>query len=395
MGRNVNSSNLSKNYILSKVSQVTIFSTYFDLPVQIINNCIETGELILSPIRNDQHPTCGFRYDNRGRLKFKDFAGYFWGDCFDAVALVLSTIKGKQYNVSNKNDFIAILTHITYTFKNIFYGTEIDTNAISLISNSLELIKKKKPVIELVVREWTEEDKKYWNNFGITLQYLNLNFVYPIDQYYIDRKINPQPKYFYKESDPCYAYYLGKDKNNIMNIKLYFPNRHHQCTRFITNCNHLEGILNLTRNDYDFIVITKSTKDRLSIGCTLLSTSLLYRQDAKNKIGIINVPHETYKLRSFEYDWLRSKLSINGIIVSLMDNDRTGYLEAQWLRKKYDIVPLIIPKEYESKDFAELRSKVTFDNIIELIKSTINKVEEYEKTKEYIRNKETSDISPF
>lgn len=78
-----------------------------------------------------------------------------------------------------------------------------------------------------------------------------------------------------------------------------------------------------------------------------------------------------------------------------MDNDRTGYLEAQWLRKKYDIVPLIIPKEYESKDFAELRSKVTFDNIIELIKSTINKVEEYEKTKEYIRNKETSDISPF
>ena len=180
-----------------------------------------------------------------------------------------------------------------------------------------------------------------------------------------------------------------------MNIKLYFPNRHHQCTRFITNCNHLEGILNLTRNDYDFIVITKSTKDRLSIGCTLLSTSLFYRQDAKNKIGVINVPHETYKLRSFEYDWLKSKLSINGIIVSLMDNDRTGYLEAQWLRKKYDIVPLIIPKEYESKDFAELRSKVTFDNIIELIKSTINKVEEYEKTKEYIRNKETSDISPF
>ena len=180
-----------------------------------------------------------------------------------------------------------------------------------------------------------------------------------------------------------------------MNIKLYFPNRHHQCTRFITNCNHLEGILNLTRNDYDFIVITKSTKDRLSIGCTLLSTSLFYRQGAKNKIGVINVPHEIYKLRSFEYDWLKSKLSINGIIVSLMDNDRTGYLEAQWLRKRYDIVPLIIPKEYESKDFAELRSKVTFDNIIELIKSTINKVEEYEKTKEYIRNKETSDISPF
>ena len=164
MGRNINSSKLTKQLILSKVSQVTIFSTYLNLSDKLVQYCIDTGELICSPIRDDIHPTCGFRYDSKGKLKFRDFAGYFWGDCFDAVALVLSTIKGKQYNVSNKNDFIAILTHITYTFKNIFYGTEIDTNSISLINNSLELIKKKKPIIELVVREWTEEDKKYWNN---------------------------------------------------------------------------------------------------------------------------------------------------------------------------------------------------------------------------------------
>ena len=86
------------------------------------------------------------------------------------------------------------------------------------------------------------------------------NFVYPVEQYYINRKINPEPKYFYKDSDPCYAYLLGKDKSGINNIKLYFPNREKGATRFITNCNHLEGIYNLDRNDYDYIILTKSSK---------------------------------------------------------------------------------------------------------------------------------------
>ena len=58
--------------------------------------------------------------------------------------------------------------------------------------------------------------------------------------------------------DPCYAYGLGKDRHGINGIKLYFPLRgKNSNTRFITNCNHLEGIYNLDRNDYDYIILTK------------------------------------------------------------------------------------------------------------------------------------------
>ena len=378
MGRNINSSKLTKQLILSKVSQVTIFSTYLNLSDKIVQYCIDTGELICSPIRDDVHPTCGFRYDNKGKLKFRDFAGYFWGDCFDIVALIMGGIYNKQYDISNREDFVKVLRHITFTFKDIFYGQEKDINLINEINTGIVAIKHKKPNIELVVRNWNEYDKEYWGRFGVPLQFLNINFIYPVEQYYINRKINPEPKYFYRTNDPCYGYCLGQDRSGIYNIKLYFPNRDKAVTRFITNCNHLEGIYNLDKTDYDIIVITKSTKDRVSLGAAILRINSLYGGVDK-KVGVINIPHETYKLRQNEFDWLKGKLSDRGKIVSLMDNDSTGKHEAIWLRNNYQITPLLIPVIYCAKDFAELVSKHKFDEVVNLIKQTINYISNYER----------------
>ena len=378
MGRNINSSKLTKQLILSKVSQVTIFSTYLNLSDKLVQYCIDTGELICSPIRDDIHPTCGFRYDSKGKLKFRDFAGYFWGDCFDVVALIMGGIYNKQYDISNRVDFVKVLRHITFTFKDIFYGQEKDINLINEINTGIVAIKHKKPNIELVVRDWNEYDKEYWGRFGVPLQFLNINFIYPVEQYYINRKINPEPKYFYRTNAPCYGYCLGQDRSGIYNIKLYFPNRDKAVTRFITNCNHLEGIYNLDKTDYDIIVITKSTKDRVSLGAAILRITSLYGGVDK-KVGVINIPHETYKLRQNEFDWLRGKLSDGGKIVSLMDNDTTGKHEAIWLRNNYRIIPLLIPNAYCAKDFAELVSKHRFDEVVNLIKQTINYISNYER----------------
>lgn len=396
MRRDINSSKLTKNYILSKVSQVTIFSTYLNLSDKIVQNCIDTGVLICSPLRDDIHPTCGFKYDNRGKLKLRDFAGFFWGDAFDVVALVMGVIYNKHYDISNREDFIKILRHITFTFKDIFYGSEKDINLINDINSSISIIKNKKPKIELVVREWNNDDVKYWKQFGIDLAYLNVNFVYPVEQYYIDRNINPQPKYFYKNTDPCYAYYLGKDRNNIYNIKLYFPYRDKSNTRFITNCNHLEGIFNLNNNSYDIIVLTKSTKDRLSIGNTIMNINSLYGGVIKEKIGIINIPHETYKLRQNEYDWLNNKLVANGIILSLMDNDRVGKLESKWLKDNFNITPILIPKHYNSKDFAEFINAYGIETVRIEILNTIKYINSYDRKRDkLVEFEETSNIMPF
>lgn len=393
MGRSINSNNLSKKYILEKVSQISIFSEYFNVPIPVIQHCIDTGELILSPIREDRHPTVGFRYDNKGKLKMRDFAGYFWGDCFDAVALIVSQIQKTPLLVNNKEDFIKILRHITFTFKDIFFGAEKDKLLSEQIKEAIQLTRNNKPIIELVVRNWNENDKFYWNELGVSLQYLNINFVYPIEQYYINKNTNPEPKYYYKIQDPCYAYFLGKDRNGVNNIKLYFPNRDKKATKFITNCNHLEGIYNLDRNDYNYIVITKSSKDRLSIGCTIASI-LPYGVSPDIKIGVINIPHETYKLRINEYDWLKSKLVKGGKLISLMDNDKVGIVEANFLRKHYNIIPIFIPPYTGCKDFAEYRAKTSIDTIAENIKTAIEYANSYGIIKAYWYKKKNN-TPPF
>ena len=383
MGRRINT-RLTKDFILSKVDQITIFSTYFNLPIETIQYCIDTGEFIVSPIRTDLHPTCGFRYNNKGKLKFKDFAGYFWGDCFDAAAYIISNIQGNEnLDISNKDDFIKVLRHITLTFKDIFYGEERDPLIINNINKTISKIKKEKQIIELVIRNWNIDDEEYWKQFNVNLQTLNINFIYPIEQFYINRKSNPEPKYYYSEKDPCYGYILGKDKHGIYNIKLYFPKRNKSTTRFITNCNHLEGIYQLDKDDYNIIILTKSTKDRVSIISSLKMLSLLYGELNINQIGVINIPHETYKLRTNEYSWLRNKLSEKGIIVSLMDNDRTGKIEANYLRKEFNILPLIIPKHYQAKDFSELFKYNSKKDINDLIINTINQLHKYAEEKYY------------
>lgn len=396
MGRTINSAKLTKAYVLSKVSQETIFATYLNIDINIVKHCINTNELIISPLRCDNHPTCGFKYDNRGKLKFRDFAGYIWGDCFDIAALVINNIYKINLQINNKKDFISVLRHITLTFKDIFYGEEKDKNLINSIDNAIIAIRKQKPIIELVVRQWNEADKEYWAKCGVTLQYLNLNFVYPVEQYYINRNVNPEPKYYYNTFDPCYAYGLGKDRHGINGIKLYFPFRGKDSnTRFITNCNHLEGIYNLDRNDYDYIILTKSSKDRLSIGCSIRTMCSLYGELNKS-IGVINIPHETYKLKEHEYNWLVKKLNVNGMLISLMDNDKVGKLEAIWLHKHYKITPILIPSNTNCKDYAEYYNKTDLKLIYSEIINLINNLKPYErKSNISARNIEKNSSLPF
>lgn len=383
MKRNINNSNITKETIFNKISQVSIFSAYSGLDVNTINTCIERGTLVSSPFREDIHPSFGFKYDNKGKLKGKDFAGYWWGDCLDAAATVISQQIGRPVDISIKEDFMYVLKHIAYKFRNVFYGTDIDKNFEKDVANSIIELRNQKQVIEIETRVWNQDDSKYWNKLGITLNFLNTHFVYPIDKFYINKKQNPIPKYIYDKypKDVAYGYYLGQDSKGICNFKIYFPNRtKKEYSRFITNCNILEGILNLERDDYDIIIITKSTKDRLCLeNCLNDMTSFTGEWNCPIKnIGVINIPHETYKLRNIEIDFLESKCPSKRII-SLMDNDYTGIREAIYLRDKYDIFPIIIPKKYGVKDFCELYATYKLSQVHNFIKETANIIlENYE-----------------
>lgn len=368
--------NLSVNFILSKVSQELIMSRYLNIPIDVINDCVVNNVLICSPLRVDNHPTFGFAYNDKHKLKARDFSGLFWGDVFDVVAYVLSFTTGRQINVNVKADFYYVLKHIAYTFRNIYNGEVVEENEV-LLKETITRIKNSKAVIELVIREWNENDKKIWSKWGISLHWLNTHFVVPVDQMYINRFCQPEPKYNYRSNDPCYGYITGLDSKGIYNIECYFPlrDRTKGDIKFITNHNGLVGLLNLNKPKYDIIIITKSYKDNLALDNWLHSFPLRGRL-SDNLIGVINVTSESYVLKPFEYEYLQSKLNDNGIIISFFDMDLTGVRGARRLRKDYGIIPILIPRVYDAKDFSELIEKYS--------KETINRfIEETEKLFDY------------
>lgn len=386
MNRNPYTTNLTKTFIESKISQVTIMSKYLDIPVEVIEDCIASNKLIPSIFREDDtNGSMGFTYNKVGKLKVRDFggAGQFM-DVYDVVAYVLSLICGRKIETNNKQDFYYILKHIANTFSDIINNKAVDDNIVEIIKGAISIGKQKRSIIEIVPRSWNKNDKEYWNHLGVDLGYLNTHFVIPVEQYYIDRGVNSDPKYYYKQKDPCYAYMFGQNKKGINFIKLYFPKRNRETElKFITNCNVLEGLLNLELNNYDYILITKSSKDRLSIG-SYLDRQPLYggasKTKAKLNIGVVNLPSESYLLKQKEYDWLVNKLAPNGIILSLLDFDHTGRVGAKYMKDTYNIPYLFITRgefglpNYGCKDFSDLHDKYTKDEIKQFVNETMTYV---------------------
>uniref|UniRef100_A0AAU8MGP7 DNA primase n=1 Tax=Geladintestivirus 2 TaxID=3233134 RepID=A0AAU8MGP7_9CAUD len=381
MKRNINTIKLTKSYIESKISQELIISKYLNIPIETVIKCIDKNTLIPSVFRDDdKNGSMGIQYNSKGKIKVRDFGGFgFFGDVYDVVAYTLSIICGRKIEPNNKQDFYFILKHIAYTFSDLIDNKTVDENLTETINNAINIGKKRRAIIEIVPRSWNKSDKQYWNNLGVNLSYLNAHFVIPVDQYYVDRGVDSTPKYYYKSKDPCYAYMLGQNNKGINFIKLYFPNRNKatEC-KFITNCNVLEGLINLELNNYDYILITKSSKDRLSIGSYLSSQPFYGGTKSQLNIGIINLPSENYHLTNQEYDWLRNKLSSGGMIISLLDFDYTGRIGAKYMYDMYNIPYIFItrgefglPNYKDCKDFAELVTKYTKEEIIQFINETI------------------------
>jgi len=384
MRRNVTTSKLTKAFIESRVSQEEIVSKYLNIPLEVVDDCVKHNHLIKSVFRDDDTDgSMGIAYNQKGRLKVRDFggAGQFF-DVYDTVAYVLSIVYERPINPNNKTDFYFILKHIYATFSddidNHVNHYEIDED----IKNALVKSRNRKAIIEIVPRSWNNRDKAYWNKLGVNLDYLNTHFVIPVEQYYIDRSTNPTPRYAYVAKDPCYAYMLGQNRQGIYLIKLYFPLRNREKERkFITNCNVLEGLPNLELNNYDYILITKASKDRLSIGNHLVNHAFYRADGAKLRIAVINLPSENYRLKEVEFEWLKARLAEDGMIISLLDFDRTGRDGAKYLLETYSIPYIFITRgefgleNYECKDFADLHDKYSNDEIDGFIKDTIRYVE--------------------
>lgn len=320
---------LHKSDIFELTDDIAIFSKYLNIPESDIIECIETGRLMNSPVRDDDtNNSAGFKYNNKGKLKLRDFGGYFWGDCFDLVAFELGL------NVNNRHHFVEILKHIyaTITAKN---DGKVHVHRVNL--DLLKEAKSRKRIIDIETRPWTVYDKHIWNDilyretdvFG----YMEFEGVYPIQHYWIDIHSQPSPKYYYKSHNPAFAYYLGHDINSIANYRIYLPYTKPPYSRFISNNSSWQGLETLD-DDYDILVIIKSNKDRISLKS--------FTRFNKYKIGVIAPPSENHVVSVQEYNWLASRVKgrfANGkpAIISFYDFDYAGLLGSGRLKRTYGV----------------------------------------------------------
>lgn len=326
---------ITKTFIIDNIDQVKIFAIYLELEENVIRNCIITGKLIHSPIRVDPNASVGFKYNNKSILKMRDFGGFFWGDCFDLVAYVLTHKHGTIITTTNREHFKYILNRLAKEF-GIDNGVANHESYINVIS----VIRKTKKLITFEPRSWNSIDDKYWINKYhklFTIPFLSENYVYPVERFWIDSYNQPDPKYYYSAKDPCYAYYLGQDEDNISNIRLYFParsNKDDKRPKFISNNNSFQGVLNVT-GKYDYIVLCKSYKDALAmrrIFATLFVTGNLTAL-------FIAYPSENYILTTNVIMFLYSKLNIPNPnrIINFVDFDRAGRLTAYRANREFGI----------------------------------------------------------
>ena len=182
MLRNVNTTNLTKEYIESKISQELIVSKYLDIPMEVVKDCIEHNTLITSVFRdNDSNGSMGIQYNVKGRLKVRDFGGFgFFEDVYGTVAYVLSLMYGRKIETNNKQDFYFVLKHIATTFSDIIDNKSVDDNVTDYIKGALKIAKQRKPIIEIAPRSWNKQDKEYWNHLGVSLGYLILILLFQL-----------------------------------------------------------------------------------------------------------------------------------------------------------------------------------------------------------------------
>ena len=214
---------ITLDYILSRVSEYDIYARYIGQ--------FKIGFIYNSPFREDKNPSFGiFRSRKTGKLLFKDHGN---GQCGDVIKFV------ELYTgLTNYNDIL----------KRIVADLSIKNNT------KLKSTKEYEPtetVIGIVRQDWTDIDKQYWSQFGITLDTLNKFNVSSI-KYYL---CNGIVKGIYKEDNPMFAYKVYD------HFKIYRPLAD-KYTKWRNNLSEadIQGFQQLPEKG-ELLIITKSLKD--------------------------------------------------------------------------------------------------------------------------------------
>lgn len=303
--------------ILSKVTEYDIYSRYI--------GHFKIGLIYNSPFRKDKNPSFGIFYSKKsGRLLFKDHGT---GECGDVIKFV-SLYTG----ITNYNDIL----------NRIVKDLNITNNTVLKASKEYKI--PTETVIGVVRQDWTDIDKQYWSQFGITIDTLKKFNVSSI-KYYL---CNGIVKAIYKDTNPMYAYKVYN------HFKIYRPLAD-KYTKWRNNLTEIDiqGYEQLPENG-NLLIITKSLKDVMCLyemGYTAISPS------SESTF----IPDKVLK---------QLKRRFKRILVCF-DRDISGVKNMRKISLKTGLNGFLVHKKYKSKDISDAVKNNGFEEIKQWLNKTL------------------------
>lgn len=302
--------------ILDSVRELDILSYYLG-----ISNvpCI-----IKSPLRLDRHPSFGIYSRDGKRIYYHDFATKDRGSIFQLLMKLWDVNYNEMLQRIDKD-----LSKIP-SCKNNISITKTTLNNSSKTYN-------KDTNLECKVRPWKNYDFEYWEQYGISEEWLKFGDIYPISHLILTKSGSrfsiPAEKY-------AYAYVERKDGN--ISLKIYQP----YSTDFKWSNKHDGSVWDLWTKlpeKGEHLIITSSRKDAL---CIWENTG----------IPAISLQAESYLPKQHVVQQLKDRFKN---IYVLYDNDfqsdeNHGRILGEMMANEFNLIQIEIPIEYKSKDTSDL-----------------------------------------
>lgn len=298
---------LSTEYILSKVSEYDIFRFYctpFD----------KLGTRFKSELREDNSPTVNISL-HRQRLLYKDFGHPDHSlDCFGYIMV--------KYGIS----FREALIRITEDFGLGYVRKRSQLKAV--VHGIQPKFVKRRSKISVKKRGWNQEDKKFWQQFGISKDLLIKFGVSPLSYFWIN-------EIRFKCNTISYVYNF----KNGHKIYCPFEKEHKWYSTTTKEC--IQGYAQLPK-DGETIFITSSLKDIMCLEVLGYPSIALQSE--------MQMPEESLLQE------LKSRFTN---VYVLLDNDydsdtNPGQTMADKICDKYKLVNVCIPDSLQSKDISDL-----------------------------------------
>lgn len=295
--------------ILNRVSEEDILAHYF--------NVTTIPCVIKSPLRKDNHPSFAVYYTRGGNIAFKDFATQQGGGVIDLLQV--------YYHESFKD----VLTRLYNDFKHHRPIVRPEHNTV------INLIDKCQ--IKVRVREWQPYDLDWWQQFGITQEWLQFGNVYPISDIFLTKHNNTVVI-----SADKYAYAYVEFKDGKETIKVYQPmSKYYKWLG--THDGSVWDLWNQLPPTGSRLIITSSRKDALCLwanlgipSCCLQGEGMLPKDHVIQQL--IDRFQQVYVLYDNDYNKIKN----------------VGQLNAYALCQRYSLINICIPANYEAKDPSDL-----------------------------------------